>query len=305
MQRKRFAIFSRGLALVLSLMLVLCVQVAFADRPLKLLAIGNSFSEDAIEQNLFELAAAAGHQMVIGNMYIGGCSLERHWGNAQSNKPDYDYRKIGIDGKMTRTANYTLDKALRDEQWDYVSLQQVSQLSGMYNSFQPYLDSLIAYVRARVPATTKLIWHVTWAYAQNSTHGGFANYDRNQDKMYRAIAEGAQRLKKENAQFSLFVPVGTAIQNARTSFVGDHLNRDGFHLDLVLGRYTAACTWFECLFGTKVVGNRYAPKGLNKAQIAVAQWAAHLAVELPFECSPIDIVNTATKVSAGGLVEKK
>ena len=305
MQRKRFAIFSRGLALVLSLMLVLCVQVAFADRPLKLLAIGNSFSEDAIEQNLFELAAAAGHQMVIGNMYIGGCSLERHWENAQSNKPDYNYRKIEIDGKMTRTANYTLDKALRDEQWDYVSLQQVSQLSGMYNSFQPYLDSLIAYVRARVPATTKLIWHVTWAYAQNSTHGGFANYDRNQDKMYRAIVEGAQRLKKENAQFSLFVPVGTAIQNARTSFVGDHLNRDGFHLDLVLGRYTAACTWFECLFGTKVVGNRYAPKGLNKAQIAVAQWAAHLAVELPFECSPVYIVNTATKVSAGGLVEKK
>ena len=286
MQRKRFAIFSRGLALVLSLMLVLCAQVAFADRPLKLLAIGNSFSEDAIEQNLFELAAATGHQMVIGNMYIGGCSLER-------------------DGKMTRTANYTLDKALRDEQWDYVSLQQVSQLSGMYSSFQPHLDSLIAYVRARVPATTKLIWHVTWAYAQNSTHGGFANYDRNQDKMYRAIVEGAQRLKKENAQFSLFVPVGTAIQNARTSFVGDHLNRDGFHLDLVLGRYTAACTWFECLFGTKVVGNRYAPKGLNKAQKAVAQWAAHLAVELPFECSPVYIVNTATKVSAGGLVEKK
>lgn len=305
MQRKRFAIFSRGLALVLSLMLILCAQVAFADRPLKLLAIGNSFSEDAIEQNLFELAAATGHQMVIGNMYIGGCSLERHWKNAQSNKPDYNYRKIEIDGKMTRTANYTLDKALRDEQWDYVSLQQVSQLSGMYNSFQPHLDSLIAYVRARVPATTKLIWHVTWAYAQNSTHGGFANYDRNQDKMYRAIVEGAQRLKKENAQFSLFVPVGTAIQNARTSFVGDHLNRDGFHLDLVLGRYTAACTWFECLFGTKVVGNRYAPKGLNKAQKAVAQWAAHLAVELPFECSPVYIVNTATKVSAGGLVEKK
>ena len=206
---------------------------------------------------------------------------------------------------MTRTANYTLDKALRDEQWDYVSLQQVSQLSGMYSSFQPHLDSLIAYVRARVPATTKLIWHVTWAYAQNSTHGGFANYDRNQDKMYRAIVEGAQRLKKENAQFSLFVPVGTAIQNARTSFVGDHLNRDGFHLDLVLGRSTAACTWFECLFGTKVVGNRYAPKGLDKAQKAVAQWAAHLAVERPFECSPIDIVDIATKVSASGQGEKK
>ena len=125
MQIKGFTTSGRGLALVLSLMFVLCVQVAFADRPLKLLAIGNSFSEDAIEQNLFELAAATGHQMVIGNMYIGGCSLERHCNNARTDKPDYDYRKIGIDGKMTRTANYTLDKALRDEQWDYVSLQQV------------------------------------------------------------------------------------------------------------------------------------------------------------------------------------
>lgn len=305
MQIKGFTTSGRGLALVLPLMLVLWVQVAFADRPLKLLAIGNSFSEDAIEQNLFELAGAAGHQMVIGNMCIGGCSLERHWGNAQGNKPDYNYRKIEVDGKMTRTANYTLDKALRDEQWDYVSLQQVSQLSGMYSSFQPHLDSLIAYVRARVPATTKLIWHVTWAYAQNSTHGGFANYDRDQGKMYRAIVEGAQRLKKENAQFSLFIPVGTAIQNARTSFVGDHLNRDGFHLDLVLGRYTAACTWFECLFGTNVVGNRFVPKGLSAEQKAVAQWSAHLAVERPFECSPIDIVDIATKVSVSEQGEKK
>ena len=66
MQIKGFTTSGRGLALVLSLMFVLCVQVAFADRPLKLLAIGNSFSEDAIEQNLFELAGAAGHQMVIG-----------------------------------------------------------------------------------------------------------------------------------------------------------------------------------------------------------------------------------------------
>jgi hypothetical protein len=298
MQRKRFAISSCGLAFRLSLVFVLCVQVAFAEKPLKLLAIGNSFSEDAIEQNLFELAAATGHQMVIGNMYIGGCSLERHCDNARNDKSDYNYRKIGIDGKMTRTANYTLDKALRDEQWDYVSLQQVSQLSGVYSSFQPYLDSLIAYVRARVPATTKLIWHVTWAYAQNSTHGGFANYDCNQGKMYHAIVEGAQRLKKENTHFSLFVPVGTAIQNARTSFVGDHLNRDGFHLDLMLGRYTAACTWFECLFKTNVVGNKFAPKGLSVAQKEVAQWSAHLAVERPFECSPINIGNIATPVSA-------
>ena len=98
MQRKCLATISRRVAFVLPLVFVLCVQVAFAGKPLKLLAIGNSFSEDAIEQNLFELAAATGHQMVIGNMYIGGCSLERHWGNARNDKPDYNYarRTVGL-----------------------------------------------------------------------------------------------------------------------------------------------------------------------------------------------------------------
>lgn len=28
----------------------------------------------------------------------------------------------------------------------------------------------------------------------------------------------------------MIIPTGTAIQNARTSFVGDHMNRDGYHL---------------------------------------------------------------------------
>ena len=79
MQIKGFTTSGRGLALALSLMFVLCVQMAFADRPLKLLAIGNSFSEDAIEQNLFELAAATGHQMVIGKDRQARLRLSQDW----------------------------------------------------------------------------------------------------------------------------------------------------------------------------------------------------------------------------------
>ena len=47
---------------------------------LRILAIGNSFSQDAVEQNLHEIAKADGQELIIGNMYIGGCSLERHYG---------------------------------------------------------------------------------------------------------------------------------------------------------------------------------------------------------------------------------
>ena len=37
------------------------------------------------------------------------------------------------------------------------------------------------------------------------------------------------------------------IQNGRSTALGDTFNRDGYHLELTYGRYTAACTWFETL----------------------------------------------------------
>lgn len=43
---------------------------ANAAKVVKILAIGNSFSEDAIEQNLHELADADGVKTIIANLYI-------------------------------------------------------------------------------------------------------------------------------------------------------------------------------------------------------------------------------------------
>ena len=47
------------------------------QKQVRILAIGNSFSQDAVEQYLHELAEAEGISTIIGNMFIGGCSLER------------------------------------------------------------------------------------------------------------------------------------------------------------------------------------------------------------------------------------
>lgn len=69
------------------------------QKAIKILAIGNSFSQDAVEQYLYELANAEGIPVIIGNMYIAGCSLERHVKNARSNDSAYAYRKISLDGK--------------------------------------------------------------------------------------------------------------------------------------------------------------------------------------------------------------
>ena len=61
---------------------------------IKILAIGNSFSADAVEQELYGLFEAAGQKVIIGNLYIGGCPLEKHAANAASDAAAYSYRKI-------------------------------------------------------------------------------------------------------------------------------------------------------------------------------------------------------------------
>ena len=99
------------------------------DSVIKILAIGNSFSQDAIETYLFELAQSEDIQVVIGNLYIGGASLDLHWDNAKDNKPAYQYRKIDISGTKTNTPNIAISDALADEDWDFISFQQVSGLT--------------------------------------------------------------------------------------------------------------------------------------------------------------------------------
>lgn len=279
--------------IALFLTLLLGVSAALNARTLRILAIGNSFSRDAVEQNLHELAKADGDTAIIGNLFIGGCSLERHSGNIRDDKHDYVYRKIGADGKMKEKKNTSIAEALKDDQWDYVSLQQASPFSGMFEKYEPYLPGIIKYVKENAPKKSKIILHQTWAYQQGSGHSGFKNYDRDQLKMYRAIVDANKRAAKLG-KIKTVVPSGTAVQNARTSFIGDNMNRDGFHLDLSHGRFTAACAWYETLFGKDVTHNTWAPKGMNRDIAAVAKRAAHEAVVNPYDITDLSAVSPKT-----------
>ena len=73
----------------------------------------------------------------------------------------------------TGKGKMSLEMVLADEDWDYVSLQQASTFSGMYETYEASLPELIEYVKARLPKKTKLMLHQTWAYASTSNHGGF------------------------------------------------------------------------------------------------------------------------------------
>lgn len=243
----------------------------------KILAIGNSFSQDAVEQNLYELAAAEGFKPIVANMYIGGCSLATHLSNAKNNSAVYEYRKI-VDGKKTNKSNMTLAEALADEDWDYISFQQVSGYSGKYDTYVVSLPLLVKYVKERATnKRVKLMLHQPWAYAANSTHADFSKYDKNQIKMHEAIIDAVNNAAKL-VNIDMIIPSGTAVQNGRTSYIGDNFNRDGYHLELTYGRYTAACTWFEKIFNKTVVGNTYFPSTISEYNKQIAQNAAHYAV---------------------------
>jgi len=244
-------------------------------RVIKVLAIGNSFSQDAIEQYLYELAAAQGDSLVIGNAYIGGCSIDRHYDNLLTDKADYEYRKV-VGGVRSSTRHVDLKRIIRDEQWDIITLQQASHFSGIPSTY----INLAQFKRLVRSYTTNLhvefAWHMTWAYAEDFTSDNFRPYAYSQHKMYTAIVATMQNVLPA-VGLQRIIPSGTAIQLARYR-LGDILNRDGFHLSLTLGRYTAACTWCEFLTGRIVDGNHYWPETISQEEAETCQLAAHEAM---------------------------
>ncbi len=254
----------------------------------KILAIGNSFSEDGVENYLYDLAKADGIKVIIANLYIGGAPLELHVKNIRENKAVYAYRKIGLNGIKNTTPKTSIETALADEDWDYISFQQASPLSGQLTTVQEYLPELFQYVKARAKnPNVKYVYHQTWAYAKNSSHKGFVNYDRDQEKMYQAIVNVSRQVNTI-VPIDIVVPAGTAIQNARTSYIGDNLTRDGYHLDLNIGRFTAASTWYEKIFNKPVISNTFKPGTVTAKGAEIAKLAAHSAVLKPFEVTQLN-----------------
>jgi hypothetical protein len=224
---------------------------------IKILAIGNSFSEDATAY-LYDIAKAGNTEIKVVNLYIGGCSLETHWKNIEADEAAYDYQLNGqYSGRKISIKN-----ALLEEAWDYVTLQQVSGNSGIFDTYYPFIRDVSAYVKQYAPQAEQLL-HQTWAYELDSNHPDFVNYDCDQVKMYKAIIDTYQNVAND---LSLrIIPNGKVIQSLRSNPVFDYANgglslcRDGFHLSPLYGRYAAAATWYEYILLQSIKGNSFVP----------------------------------------------
>lgn len=225
---------------------------------MKLLSIGNSFSMDA-HRWLHQIAQSYGDEIHAVNLYIGGCSLERHYNNLLSGEQAYE---AWINGQFS--AKSSIQEALLSEKWDIITLQQVSQFSGMPETYEPFLKSIYTAVKEACPEST-ILFHQTWAYEQGADHPGFVNYNNNQEEMHRKVHDTVAEIA---AQYGCAViPTGDTIQYLRANIPefdcangGMSLNCDGYHLTHIYGRYAAALTWYCVLTGKLPEAVRFLPE---------------------------------------------
>ena len=245
------------------------------DGVLEILAIGNSFSVDAL-QYAYQIAQNLGiEEIVIGNLYKGSCTLATHAKNAKNNTAAYAwfYNDNGTWSRDTNTwkdaTEKTMGDALQERTWDFVSLQQASGSSGQPDTYNADLDYLIQYVSDNAPGA-KLVWHMTWAYQQNTTHSAFPTYSKDQMTMYNAIVSAVQSKIVTNGNFDLIVPNGTAVQNSRTSLLGDTTTIDGYHMSRPYGRYLTSLMFVKAITGMDISDISYIPSGVSAEEKQIA-----------------------------------
>ncbi|MBQ7190590.1 MAG: DUF4886 domain-containing protein [Kiritimatiellae bacterium] len=273
---------------------VVGVTAAWAKET-KVLIIGNSFSI-SVMRNWPQLAKASGTELDAASMYIGGCSLARHWENVEkSSNPNFKPYEIWRNNAAgTKRFKSNIPQMLAADKWDFVTIQQASHESWKPETFHPCADKLIAKIKELAPQA-EIVIQQTWAYSNLDKRilpGGEWGFD--QSGMYDRLTSSYSSLAK---QFHLrMLPTGLAVQKFRKALpvtlvrpsdetlkalvrpalpdmggeaVGrfswvrekdksDKLREDTLHLNKS-GEYLQALVWQAFFFGTDVTKTTYIP----------------------------------------------
>lgn len=218
-------------------------------KQIKILAIGNSFSQDATRY-LAKIAQADHVPLKVVNLYIGGCSLEQHFRYFRAEAPKYSFE---MNGESTGLS-VTLQQGLSCDVWDFITIQQASHFSPIPDTYEPYGTELAAGIRYFQP-NAKLLVHQTWAYEQGSDRlTNMMQYD-DQAQMFRDLERLYAKLAKD-VHAAGILPSGQLFQRMlKDGFPRVH--RDTFHADAGFGRYALAALWYDLITGHSIVGNTF------------------------------------------------
>ncbi|MBR5538554.1 MAG: DUF4886 domain-containing protein [Clostridia bacterium] len=254
---------------------------------MRILAIGNSFAADTME-HVADIAGSMGvNSFKFTYLYIGGCSINRHFSNATNNAADYQYFVNEGSGWEDRGKNSIYD-AIKEEKWDYISIQHGTGDKSRYTSPESYvnLSPLIEYVKKIAHKDVKIAFNMAWVPEPDSTHHEIVSYDGNQALMYEKLTDITKNIVMHIQDIDVISPAGTAIQNARTC-IDKKLTRDRFHLSYDLGRYIAGLTFLKALYGVDLSNVKWSPEGVTDDEVKIAKKAAQTACEQPFSVTEL------------------
>ncbi len=211
---------------------------------MKILGIGNSFSQDATRY-LYQIAKSNGDDFTVVNLYIGGCTLEMHHNNLKENLSNY---QLQLNGQITDKYVSIID-ALKMDDWDVVTIQQGSYESFIYEKFTPYLQPLTTAIKTYAK-NAKIYVHQTWAYESDSERIKMVTNYKNSAEMFKDVKVCYDKMK-EDINASGIITSGELIELLK-NYDTANLYRDGFHMSLGLGRFAVALLWYATLSGKGV-----------------------------------------------------
>lgn len=230
-----------------------------------ILCIGNSFSMNATRY-LHDIARAGGDDFEVANLYVAGCPLERHYRNMHADTREYELQYNGH-----RTGFFvTLKEALLSRQWDIVTLQQASKLSVNIDTYLPYLQSLVEYVRLCQPKA-KIVIHETWAYEEGctrlATNAGCESAAEMLARLTSAYRQAAELIHADG-----LIPSGELFGRMLSCGI-EQLHEDTTHASKGLGCYALGLLWYHVISGADVTENAYCDfdRAIPDAEIAIAK----------------------------------
>lgn len=197
---------------------------------MKILLISNSFGVN-LQIYANDIAKLNGLDLDIYTLFIGGCPLRSHDANIKENKKDYELFINGV-----RTGRFiSINEALLMDNWDYVSLQQASHVSGIVDSYYPYFNNVYTYVRSKCPKA-KIMWHQTWAYSgknpykYNEVKQWLPAFNfKNDIEMKKGIDKCLKKIL-EDYKIDLVIRSGDVVFEGMKEF-DDLYDSEGFHLN--------------------------------------------------------------------------
>lgn len=189
--------------------------------PVKVLMIGNSFTASVMRETP-NLAKAAGLKLDIVQCGIGGCPLDKHWGNVEK-AGDKDFKPYSISASFAsdptrefpKNANVT--DMLVAEKWDIVTIQQASGKSPFYDTYQPYADKLVAKIRELAPQA-EIVIQETWSYSPYDKR--LAQWKMTPKEMYESLKKAYAQLAEKHGLRT--IPTGDAVQLFRERLPVDY-----------------------------------------------------------------------------------